>query len=83
MGKFRIGLIVLPFVAALLAVGDFIVSKAITSGNTKGSDLAVPYYNRGVEYMNKGDYEHAVPDYYEAIRLERKFVRRQTQRSRP
>ena len=45
-------------------------TRAIDSGRLEGHDLAVKYYNRGVEYKNKGDLDRAIADYTETIRLD-------------
>ena len=42
----------------------------IDSGHLHGHDLAVEYYNRGIEYKHKGDFDRAIADYGEAIRLD-------------
>jgi tetratricopeptide (TPR) repeat protein len=41
----------------------------IESGQVPATDLPGVYYNRGNAYFNKGDYDHAMQDYNEAIRL--------------
>jgi tetratricopeptide (TPR) repeat protein len=56
-------------------------TRAITSGQYRGRDLAAIYYNRGIEngkaYFgrgiklgNKSDFDRAIADYSEAIRLD-------------
>lgn len=49
-------------------------TRAIGSGRLHDRDLAVEYYNRGVNYAAKGDYDHAVADYSEAIKLDPKYA---------
>jgi len=49
-------------------------TRAISSGNLHDHDLAVEYYNRGVRYAKDGDYDHAIADYTEAIRLDPKYA---------
>ena len=44
----------------------------INSGRFKGPNLAGITYNRGNAYRVKGDYDHAIADYDEAIRLDPK-----------
>src|SRR5579875_1944089 len=41
----------------------------IQSGGLGGVGLASVYYNRGIEYDQKGDHDRAIADYSEAIRL--------------
>jgi tetratricopeptide (TPR) repeat protein len=43
-------------------------------GETK-KNLADAYYNRGEAYFKKQDYEHAIADYSEAVRLDPRFSR--------
>src|SRR4051812_50126393 len=47
-------------------------SRAIGSGRYTGHDLAILLGNRGVGYGGKGDYDPALSDYDQAIRLEPK-----------
>ncbi len=49
-------------------------TRAIGAGNLHDHDLAVEYYNRGVMYAKNGDYDHAIADYTEAIRLDPKYA---------
>jgi tetratricopeptide (TPR) repeat protein len=49
-------------------------TRAISSGRLHDHDLAVEYYNRGIKYANKGDYDRAIADYTEAIRLDAKYA---------
>lgn len=41
----------------------------IQSGKHKGAVLAAAIYNRGVGYLKKGDYERAIQDFDQALRL--------------
>ncbi|MBF0507239.1 MAG: tetratricopeptide repeat protein [Nitrospirae bacterium] len=43
-------------------------TRAITSGQLSPEELAISYYNRGIEWRDKGDYDKAIADYSEAIR---------------
>jgi lipoprotein NlpI len=46
-------------------------TDAIRSGKYSGADIASAYYNRGIAYYRgKGDLDHAIGDYHEAIRLD-------------
>src|SRR5580765_6830636 len=49
-------------------------TRAIKSGKHKGHSLALQYNNRGVEWKLKKDYEHALADYSEAIRIDAKYA---------
>ncbi len=49
--------------------------RAIYSGDLNGEQLAATFYNRGVEYKKKGDYEQAIKDFDSAIKLRPDFVR--------
>jgi len=54
------------------AAGDAAINActdAIASGQHEGKALGEIYYNRAVEYGNKGDDQRALADYSEAIRL--------------
>jgi tetratricopeptide (TPR) repeat protein len=44
-------------------------NDAIASGQHRGEALGEIYYNRAIEYSNKGDEQRALADYSEAIRL--------------
>jgi tetratricopeptide (TPR) repeat protein len=48
-------------------------TDAIKSGKYRGKQLAVLFYERAGVYYSKSDYEHAVLDYDEAIRLDPAF----------
>jgi len=50
-------------------------SRAIVSGEYKGTNLAKLHFNRGIEYEAKGEDERAIADYSEAIKLDPKYVR--------
>ena len=50
-------------------------SRAIASGEYKGSDLAKLHFNRGIEYDAKGDGDRAIEDYSEAIALDPNYTR--------
>jgi len=44
-------------------------NRAIQSGQLVAEDLAATYSNRGTEWLGKGEYDRALADYNEAIRL--------------
>src|ERR1700677_1904030 len=44
-------------------------SALIQSGQEAGINLAKAFYGRGSAYARKGDYEHAIQDYDQALRL--------------
>src|ERR1700682_6294156 len=44
-------------------------SRAIASGSVVGRDLAIAFNNRGDSYRIKGDYDRAIVDFNEALRL--------------
>ena len=59
------------------ASGDVAIAactRAIASGRYKGGDLAILHRNRGDGYNNKGDYDRAIADFNETIRLDPKDV---------
>src|SRR5882672_9868077 len=75
-----------PFLASAAPANDFdtcakasgdvaiaACTRAINSGRWRGRDLAVLYFNRGVEYDAKGDLDRGIADYTEAIRLDPKY----------
>ena len=43
-------------------------TRAITSGKLTTRSLAVAFYNRGVEWTSKRDWDRAIADYTEALR---------------
>jgi tetratricopeptide (TPR) repeat protein len=47
-------------------------SRAIESKKYKGRNLSLLYTNRGVEYGGKGENDHAIADYDQAIKLDPK-----------
>jgi lipoprotein NlpI len=49
-------------------------SDRISSGKFKGHSQAANYYNRGIEYNNKGDTARAIADYNQAISLDPKLA---------
>jgi tetratricopeptide (TPR) repeat protein len=49
-------------------------TRAIQSGKFKGSDLAVLYNNRGIEERQLRDFDRAIADYTQAIRLDANFT---------
>jgi tetratricopeptide (TPR) repeat protein len=49
-------------------------TRAINSGRLHDHDLAAEYYNRGIKYAAKGDYDRAIADYTEAIKLDPKYA---------
>ena len=55
------------------ASGDTAIAactRAIASPRFKGRDLVRLYYNRGIEYDEKRDYDRAIADYNEVIHLD-------------
>jgi len=44
-------------------------TAAIQSGRWQGKDVAWAFQNRGIVYKNKGQYDRAIEDYNQAIRL--------------
>src|ERR1700674_4625480 len=49
-------------------------SAVIKAGRDKGDKLAEAFNNRGVGYRLKGDYDRAIADYAQAIKLNAKLV---------
>jgi len=49
-------------------------TRAIQSGKLPQTDLVVTLRNRGIEWTGKHDYDHAIADFDEAIRLDAQFV---------
>jgi len=58
----------MPSYAAIIAC-----TRIIQSGEVHGTDLAASYVNRGSRYAGKEDYDRAIADYTEAIRLDPKL----------
>jgi tetratricopeptide (TPR) repeat protein len=48
-------------------------SAVIKAGRDKGEKLAELFNNRGIAYRFKGDFDHAIQDYSQAIKLNPKF----------
>ena len=44
-------------------------TRAINSGRLQGENLAAVYNNRGIEYYDKGQYDRAIRDFDQSIRL--------------
>ena len=49
-------------------------TRAIQSGRFKGPMLATMFNNRAIEYRQSRDYDHAIADYGQAIRLDADFT---------
>jgi tetratricopeptide (TPR) repeat protein len=49
-------------------------SAVIKAGREKGEKLAEAFNTRGIGYRLKGDYDHAIADYNQAIRINAKFA---------
>jgi tetratricopeptide (TPR) repeat protein len=49
-------------------------TAAIQSGQWSGKDLALVFNNRGNAYSDKNDYDRAIADFNEAIRLDPKYA---------
>jgi tetratricopeptide (TPR) repeat protein len=49
-------------------------TEAIQSGKYAGAGLVPAYYNRGNAYKAKGDFDRAIADYSEEIRLDPKYA---------
>src|SRR5437588_1597212 len=49
-------------------------TATIKSGKSSGKDLAAAYGNRGHAYTDKKDYDRAIADFNEAIKLAPKFA---------
>jgi tetratricopeptide (TPR) repeat protein len=45
-------------------------TRVIASGSHKGHVLAAFYYDRGLEYKNSGDIDHAISDFDKAVELD-------------
>jgi tetratricopeptide (TPR) repeat protein len=48
-------------------------TRAIASGRSKGSDQAINFYNRGLDYYAKGDHAREIADFEAAIRMDPKM----------
>jgi tetratricopeptide (TPR) repeat protein len=49
-------------------------TRAIQSGKFSGEPLAAIYHNRAIELRQDGDYDRAIADYSQAVRLEPEFT---------
>ncbi|MEX1083986.1 MAG: tetratricopeptide repeat protein, partial [Xanthobacteraceae bacterium] len=49
-------------------------TAVIQSGKFTGKKLAVAFYNRGIAYYYKKEYDRAIEDYSQAIRLDPKYA---------
>jgi tetratricopeptide (TPR) repeat protein len=45
-------------------------TKAIASGELRGRDLYLAYYNRGTTWYHKEDYDRAITDFTKAIEID-------------
>jgi lipoprotein NlpI len=62
-----------------VAIAD--CTRRINSGKFRGAEQVRNYYNRGIEYSNKGDRERAIADYTQAINLDPKYAKAYNNRS--
>src|ERR1700687_2877258 len=46
--------------------------RLISTGKTKGKDLAAAYYDRGYAYEDQHNYDAALADFNEALRIDSK-----------
>jgi len=83
MRQLRIGLLALGSLIASPALADDLhtciyesgetalqaCTRAINSGDYKGVDLANAYINRGAEWLRKDDYDRAIADSTQALKL--------------
>src|SRR5579872_878554 len=51
-----------------------VCTRQIESGRLEGDGLAVPYNSRGFAYREKGDVDHAIADFSQAIQLNPKYT---------
>ena len=51
-----------------------VCTRQIESGKLEGANLGVPYNSRGFAYREKGDPDHAIADFSQAIQLDPKYV---------
>ena len=51
-----------------------VCTRAITSGRWRGANLARAYNSRGYAYDDKGEYDRAIDDYDQAIKLDPKYA---------
>ncbi len=49
-------------------------TKRIGSGQVRGGDLAISYNNRAIEYRQLNEYDKAIADYNQAIRIDANFT---------
>jgi tetratricopeptide (TPR) repeat protein len=49
-------------------------SRAITSGMLSGTDLVLAFLNRGAEYYQQQDYDHAIADFNDGIKLDPRYA---------
>ena len=50
-------------------------TQIIKAGRTRGSDLAIAYYNRAISYRQKNDNDSALADYKNSIRINAKYAK--------
>lgn len=51
-----------------------LLTRALDSGQIKNGDLAAAHFDRGLAWANSGEYDKAIPDYSDAIRLNPQLV---------
>jgi tetratricopeptide (TPR) repeat protein len=49
-------------------------TRAITSGRLNNDNLAAAFYNRGIEWGERRDFDRAISDYSEALRLKPQYT---------